>query len=71
MAAANAQIGVATAAFYPDADAERDGRVRKLDAVEHLFDWPSRFWSVGACGLGDALRCGPAAGHGESVHRGL
>ena len=52
MAAANANIGVATAAFFPtikfggqagfwggDLNANRD--------MSNLFEWPSRFWAVG------------------------
>ena len=46
MAAANAQIGVARAAFYPALTISAGGGVES-DAIKHLFDWPSRFWSVG------------------------
>jgi NodT family efflux transporter outer membrane factor (OMF) lipoprotein len=47
MAAANAQIGVATAAFYPTLSLTGQGGT-EASAITQLFDWPSRFWSVGA-----------------------
>jgi NodT family efflux transporter outer membrane factor (OMF) lipoprotein len=47
MAAANAQIGVAVAAFYPNLTLSAQGGLES-SAISHLFDWPSRFWSVGA-----------------------
>jgi NodT family efflux transporter outer membrane factor (OMF) lipoprotein len=46
MAAANAQIGVAHAAFYPDLTLSASGGLES-SAIEHILDWPSRFWSVG------------------------
>jgi NodT family efflux transporter outer membrane factor (OMF) lipoprotein len=46
MAAANAQIGVATAAYYPALTLSAGGGVES-SAIKNLFDWPSRFWSVG------------------------
>ena len=46
MAAANAQIGVATAAFYPALTLSATGGVES-SAIKKLLDWPSRFWSVG------------------------
>lgn len=46
MAAANTQIGVATAAYYPTVTL---GATAGLESSswKHLFDWSSRFWSVG------------------------
>jgi NodT family efflux transporter outer membrane factor (OMF) lipoprotein len=46
MAAANADIGVAKAAFFP---AIRFNGIAGLQSISasSLFDWPSRFWSVG------------------------
>src|ERR1035437_1193611 len=46
MAAANAQIGVAYAAFYPALTLSATGGMES-SAIKNLFDWPSRFWSVG------------------------
>ena len=46
MAQANAQIGIATAAYYPTVSLER---LRGLEStsIATWFTWPSRFWSVG------------------------
>jgi NodT family efflux transporter outer membrane factor (OMF) lipoprotein len=46
MAAANAQIGVAYAAYYPALTLSASGGVES-SALKNLLDWPSRFWSVG------------------------
>jgi len=46
MAAANAQIGVAYAAFYPALTISGSGGVEST-AIKNLLEWPSRFWSVG------------------------
>jgi NodT family efflux transporter outer membrane factor (OMF) lipoprotein len=46
MAAANAQIGVAYAAFYPSLTLAANGGVES-SAIKNLIEWPSRFWSVG------------------------
>jgi len=46
MAAANAQIGVAYAAFYPALTLSATGGMES-SAIKHILDWPSRFWSVG------------------------
>ena len=46
MAAANAQIGIAVAAYYPTLDLAAEGGFES-SAFKHLFDWSSRFWSVG------------------------
>ena len=47
MAAANAQIGIAVAAFYPNLPLSAEGGL-ETSAISHLFDLGSRFWSVGA-----------------------
>lgn len=46
MAAANAQIGVARAAFYPALTLSASGGVES-SAIKNLLDSSSRFWSVG------------------------
>ena len=46
MASANAQIGVAKAAFYPTVDLSLSAGLES-SALKRLFDWSSRFWSVG------------------------
>lgn len=45
-AAANAQIGVAAAAYYPTVTLSAAGGFASSDFSE-WFTWPSRFWSVG------------------------
>jgi multidrug efflux system outer membrane protein len=46
MAAANAQIGVAQAAFYPRVRINGLAGFQSIDAST-WFDWPSRLWAVG------------------------
>ncbi len=46
MAAANADIGVATSAFYPDVVLNGLAGFQSVSASS-LLDWPSRFWSIG------------------------
>lgn len=46
MAEANAQIGVATAAYYPTVTLSATGGVEG-STFKHLFDYASRFWSIG------------------------
>jgi NodT family efflux transporter outer membrane factor (OMF) lipoprotein len=46
MASANAQIGIADAAFYPDLTLSAEGGLES-STFKHLLDWPSRFWSIG------------------------
>jgi multidrug efflux system outer membrane protein len=46
MAASNAQIGVATAAFFPTVKLSGIAGFQS-DGTEMLFDWPSRYWAVG------------------------
>jgi NodT family efflux transporter outer membrane factor (OMF) lipoprotein len=46
MAAANAQIGIAYAAYYPALTLSATGGMES-SAIKNLLKWPSRFWSVG------------------------
>ena len=46
MAAANAQIGIAVAAYYPTVTLSFSGGLES-GSVSQWFTWPSRFWSVG------------------------
>ncbi len=46
MAAANAQIGIAYAAYYPSLDISASYGHESTN-FSHFFDQPSRFWSVG------------------------
>ena len=46
MAAANAEIGIAYAAYYPTLTLSASGGFES-STFKHLFDWPSRFWSIG------------------------
>ena len=43
---ANAQIGIADAAFYPDLTLSATGGFQS-STLHNIFDWPSRFWSIG------------------------
>jgi NodT family efflux transporter outer membrane factor (OMF) lipoprotein len=46
MAAANAQIGIAHAAYYPTLNLTATGGYES-SMLSQLFAWPSRFWSIG------------------------
>jgi NodT family efflux transporter outer membrane factor (OMF) lipoprotein len=46
MAAANAQIGIESTAFYPTITLSASGGFES-STFKHWFDWPSRFWSIG------------------------
>lgn len=53
VAAANARVGVQTAAYFPQITLTADGGYAS-SALSTLFRYPSRFWSVGA-NLGETL----------------
>ncbi len=63
MASDNAAIGVAYAAFFPTCHFSLSGGLES-NTWQHLFDWPSRFWSIGpsisqtfySAGLGPRLQ---------------
>jgi len=46
MAAANAQIGIAKTAFFPNVVLSATGGIESL-SIADWFTWPSRLWSVG------------------------
>ena len=46
LAAANATIGVGYGAFFPQVTISASGGFES-STLKHLFDWPSRFWSIG------------------------
>jgi NodT family efflux transporter outer membrane factor (OMF) lipoprotein len=46
VAAANAQIGVARAAYYPSLTLSANGGF-ETSQIQNWFIWPSRFWSLG------------------------
>src|ERR1039458_6382621 len=46
MAAANEQIGIARAAFYPTLQITASGGFQSGSIVD-WFNWPSRFWALG------------------------
>jgi NodT family efflux transporter outer membrane factor (OMF) lipoprotein len=50
VASANAQIGIATAAYYPQISLAAAGGVESTD-IATLFDGPSALWSVGGSAL--------------------
>lgn len=57
MAAANAAVGVATAAYYPDLTLSASGGYQG-SAISHLFSIPNRFWSIGPSLTGNILDFG-------------
>jgi NodT family efflux transporter outer membrane factor (OMF) lipoprotein len=46
LAAANATIGIGYGAFFPDVTISAEGGLSS-STFKHLFDWPSRIWSIG------------------------
>jgi NodT family efflux transporter outer membrane factor (OMF) lipoprotein len=46
LAGANATIGIGYGAFFPQVTISASGGFES-STLKHLFDWPSRFWSIG------------------------
>ncbi len=46
LAEANATIGIGYGAFFPQVTISAEGGFES-STLKHLFDWPSRFWSIG------------------------
>jgi NodT family efflux transporter outer membrane factor (OMF) lipoprotein len=46
LASANATIGIGYGAFFPQVNISASGGFES-STFKHLFDWPSRFWSIG------------------------
>jgi NodT family efflux transporter outer membrane factor (OMF) lipoprotein len=46
LAAANAEIGIGYGAFFPQVTISASGGFESA-TLKHLFDWPSRIWSIG------------------------
>jgi NodT family efflux transporter outer membrane factor (OMF) lipoprotein len=57
MASANAAVGVATAAYYPDLTLSASGGYQG-STMSHLFSLPNRFWSIGPSLTGTVLDFG-------------
>lgn len=74
MAAANAQVGVASAAFFPSLILNASGGFQSTRLQEWL-SWPTRFWSIGPslaltafdAGARRAVKAEAIAGYDEAV----
>jgi NodT family efflux transporter outer membrane factor (OMF) lipoprotein len=66
MASANAAIGVAYSAFYPSVTLSVGGGLES-SSWKHLFDIPSRFWSVGPSISQPLFNAGLSAGLSQYV----
>jgi NodT family efflux transporter outer membrane factor (OMF) lipoprotein len=66
MAAANAQIGVAIAAFFPTLTLSATGGFEASTAAQWLV-WPSRFWSLGAAAAETVFAGGLRRGQTEAA----
>ncbi len=58
VAAANEQIGIAIAAFYPNLTLSGSAGLQS-SSLANWFTWPSRFWSVGPQLAETLVRCRP------------
>jgi len=69
VAAANAGIGIARAAYFPNVTLSGSAGFEST-GLSHLFDWPNRFWSLGASATqpifeGGALSAVTAQAHAQ------
>jgi NodT family efflux transporter outer membrane factor (OMF) lipoprotein len=69
MAAANAQIGVAIAAFFPTLTLGATGGFESSTAAQ-WFLWPSRFWSLGATAAQTVFAGGQRIGQTQAARAG-
>ena len=61
MASANAQIGVAIAAYYPSLTLSGEAGFQSLDLAK-VLTWPARIWGLGAAAFRDPVQGGSAQG---------
>jgi NodT family efflux transporter outer membrane factor (OMF) lipoprotein len=66
MASANAQVGVAIAAFFPTLTLSGSGGFQASGAAQ-WFLWPSRFWSLGAAAAETVFNGGQRIGATQSA----
>ena len=70
VAQANAQIGVAQAAYYPNVTLSASAGFGNT-SIADWFTWPSRFWSVGPALAETLFDGGQRAGHRAAVSGNL
>ena len=70
MAEANAQIGIAYAAYYPNVTLSASGGFESSKFTS-WFAWPSRFWSIGTSLSETIFDAGLASRDGSTVYRGV
>lgn len=66
MAAANAAVGVATAAYYPDLTLSASGGYQS-STLSNLFSLPNRFWSIGPSLTGTIIDFGATRANVEQA----
>ena len=67
VAAANAQVGVARAAYYPTLSLSATGGFESSH-FSRWFTWPSRFWSLGPQATETLFEWGARRGENEQAH---
>ncbi len=66
MAEANARIGAAEAAYFPTLDLNANGGFASA-MIQHLFNTPNRFWSIGATAAATLLDFGARSAQVQSA----